>query len=61
LSIKKVLVPAPGIIAKLANFTVLATLIHHVPLHLGVIGYVGSTVGVVLNGLRLLRDVPQES
>jgi cation transport ATPase len=47
--------------AKLANFTVLATLIHHVPLHLGVIGYVGSTVGVVLNGLRLLRDVPQES
>jgi cation transport ATPase len=34
---------------------VVATLIHGIPLPLGVVGHEGSTVIVVLNGLRLLQ------
>ena len=34
---------------------VVATLTRGIPLLLGVIGHEGSTVNVVLNGLRLLR------
>jgi cation transport ATPase len=41
--------------AKFANFTVIATLTRGTLLLLGVIGHEGSTVIVVLNGLRLLR------
>ena len=35
---------------------VTTTLIHGIPLPLGVVGHEGSTIIVVLNGLRLLRD-----
>jgi hypothetical protein len=52
---KNLLVPAPEKFAKFANFTVIATLTRGIPLSLGVVGHEGSTVIVVLNGLRLLR------
>jgi hypothetical protein len=50
--------PAPEMFAKFAkfaNFTVIATLTHGIPAPLGVVGHEGSTLFVVLNGLRLLR------
>jgi len=42
--------------AKFANFTVIATLTRGIPLPLGVVGHEGSTVIVVLNGLRCSRQ-----
>jgi cation transport ATPase len=53
--LKNLPVPAPEKFAKFANFTVIAILTRGIPLPLGVIGHEGSTVIVVLNGLRLLK------
>jgi hypothetical protein len=53
--LKNLRVPAPEIFAKFANFTVIATLTRGILLPLGVVGHKGSTVIVVLNGLRCSR------
>jgi Cd2+/Zn2+-exporting ATPase len=50
-TIRQNLTFALGVIAVLVT----TTLIHGIPLPLGVVGHEGSTVIVVLNGLRLLR------
>jgi hypothetical protein len=53
--LKKGLVPAPELSALFATFTVVATLICGIPLSLGVVGYEGCAVIVVLNRPRSLR------
>jgi hypothetical protein len=55
IQLKNLRVPAPEMLAKFANFTVITTLTRGIPLPLGVVGHEGSTVIVVLNGLRLLK------
>ena len=54
--LKNLRFPAPEMLAKFANFTVIATLTHGIPAPLGVVGHEGGTLYVVLNGLRLLRS-----
>ena len=39
---------------------VVVNLLYGLPLPIGVIGHEGSTILVVLNGLRLLRPLPAE-
>jgi Cd2+/Zn2+-exporting ATPase len=53
--LKHVLVSAPEVFAIVVIFTGIVTLTRGIPLPLGVIGHEGSTVIVVLNGLRLLK------